>query len=89
MCPRTLSNCHDQTETDRALWFCLLDHNRQTQIYRLVLGQSDTRLWRNRDFPTEDDDFEKCALELFWNATIKSRQIERSGFLLLDHNEQT
>ena len=20
MCPRTLSDCHDQTETDRALW---------------------------------------------------------------------
>ena len=69
--------------------FFLLDHNGQTQIYRLVSGQSDAWLWRNRDFPTEDDDFEKCALELFRTATIKPRQIERSVFFLLDHNGQT
>ena len=37
-------------------------------------------MWRNRDFPTEDDDLEKCALELCWTATIKPRQIERSVF---------
>ena len=67
----------------------LLDHNGQTQIYILVSGQSDTWLSRNRDFPTEDDDFEKCALELFRTATIKPRQIERSGLVLLDHNGQT
>ena len=67
----------------------LLDHNGQTRIYRLVLGQSDAWLWRNRDFPTEDDDLEKCALELCRTATIKPRQIEYSVFFLLDHNGQT
>ena len=67
----------------------LLDHNGQTWIYRLVSGQSDAWLWRNRDFPTEDDDLEKCALELCRTATIKPRQIERSVFFLLDHNGQT
>ena len=68
--------------------FLLLDHNGQTQIYRLVSGQSDVWLWRNRDFPTEDDDLEKCALELFRTATIKPRQIERFFFLLLNNNGQ-
>ena len=60
--------------------FFLLDHNGQTQIYRLVSGRSDAWLWRNCDFPIEDDDLEKCALKLFGTATIKPRQIERSGF---------
>ena len=60
--------------------FFLLDHNGQTQIYRLVSGQSDAWFWRNRDFPTHDDDLEKSAFELFRTATIKPRQIERSGF---------
>ena len=69
--------------------FFLLDHNGQTRIYRLVLGQSDAWLWRNRDFQTDDDDLENCALELFWTATIKPRQIERSCFYILDHNGQT
>ena len=69
--------------------FFLVNHNGQTQIYRLVSGQSDACLWRNRDFPTEDQDLKKCALELCWTATIKPRQIERSGFCLLDHNGQT
>ena len=66
----------------------LLDHNGQTWIYRLVSGQSDAWLWRNRDFPTEDDDLEKCALELCRSTKIKPRQIERSVFFLLDHNGQ-
>ena len=35
MCPRTLSDRYDQTETDRVLCFFLLDHNGQTKIYRL------------------------------------------------------
>ena len=69
--------------------FFLLDHNEQTQIYRLVLGQSDPWLWRNRDFPAENVDLEKCALKLCRTATIKPRQKERSGFFLLDHNGQT
>ena len=69
--------------------FFLLDHNGQTRIYRLVSGQLDACLWRNRDFPTEDDDLEKCSLELFRTATIKPRQIERSGFFLLNRNGQT
>ena len=69
--------------------FFLLDHNGQIRIYRLVSGQSDAWLWRNRDFLTEEDDLEKCALELFWTATIKPRQIERSVFFLLCHNGQT
>ena len=60
--------------------FFLLDHNGQTRFYRLVSGQSDTWLWRNRDFLTEDDDLEKGALELCRTATIKPRQIERSVF---------
>ena len=80
MCPGTLSDRHDQTETDRVLLFFLPDHNGQTRIYRLVSGQSDAWLWRNRDFPTEDEDLEKCALELCRTAMIKPRQIERSAF---------
>ena len=32
---------------------------------------------------------EKGALELYRAATTKPRQIERSGFFLLDHNGQT
>ena len=80
MCPRTLSDRYDQTETDRALWFFLLDHNGQTQIYRLVSGQSDAWLWRNRNFPAEDDDLEKCSLKLCRTATIKPRQIEPTVF---------
>ena len=67
----------------------LLDHNGQTWIHRLVWGQSDAWLWRNRDFLTDDDDLEKYALELCRTATTKPRQIERSGFFLLDHNGQT
>ena len=67
----------------------LLDHNGQTGIYRLVSGQSEAWLWRNRDFLTEDDDLEKCTLELFRTATIKPIQKERSGFFLLNHNGQT
>ena len=89
MCPQTLSNGQDQTETDRALWFFCTGPQWTPRIYRLVAGQSDAWLWRNRDFPTEDDDLEKCALELFRTAKIKPRQIERSGFFLLDHNGQT
>ena len=88
MCPRTLSDRHDQTETDRALWFFLLDHNGQTQIYRLVSGQTDA-CGEIQIFPTEDDDLEKCALKLCRTATIKLRQIERSGLFILDHNGQT
>ena len=72
-------------QIERSVFF-LLDHNGQTGIYRLVSGHSDAWLWRNRNFPAEDDDLEKCALELSWTATIKPRQIERSGFLLLNHN---
>ena len=41
--------------TDREFFF-LLDHNRQTRIYRLVSSQTDVRLWRNHNFLTEDDD---------------------------------
>ena len=33
--------------------------------------------------------FEKCVLKLCRTAMIKPRQIERSGFFLLDHNGQT
>jgi len=33
-------------------------------------------------------DLEKGVLELCWTATIKPRQIDRSGFFLLDHNGQ-
>ena len=50
MCPQTLSDRHDQTETERALCFFLLDHNRQTQIYRLVWGPSDFWFWSNKLF---------------------------------------
>ena len=35
--------------------FFLLEHNGQTQVYRLFSGQSDIQLWRKRDFPTKDD----------------------------------
>ena len=58
-------------------------------LCRLVSGQLDAWLWRNRDFPTEDDDLENCGLEVCRTATIKPRKIERSGFFLLDHNGQT
>ena len=59
--------------------FFLLDNNGQTRIYIQVSGKSDAWLWRNCDFPTEDEDLEKCALELFRTATIKPRQIEYNG----------
>ena len=36
--------------------FFLPDHNGQTWIYWLVLGPPDHRFWRERHFPTEDDD---------------------------------
>ena len=36
--------------------FFLLDHNGQTQIYRLVSGQPDEHLLRKGDFPMKDDD---------------------------------
>ena len=88
MCPRTLSDRHDQTETDRVLWFFSIGPQR-TKLNLQACLRSIGWLWRNRDFPTEDDDLEKCALELFRTATIKPRQIERSGFFLLDHNGQT
>ena len=88
---RTLSQHHNQPETDRALWgFFLLVHNKQTQMYRLVSCQPDVQLWRNPYFQTEDDDLEKCILKLHRTATIKPRQIERSVVLfLLDYNRQT
>ena len=38
--------------------FFLLDHNKQTRVYRLVLGPLDVWLWRKRDSPMEEDD---CA----------------------------
>ena len=38
--------------------FFLLDHNGQTQVYRLVSGALDVRLRKNRDSPIEEDD---CA----------------------------
>ena len=34
----------------------LLDHNRQTRVYRLVLGPTDVPLWRKRDSPVEEED---------------------------------
>ena len=37
----------------------------------------------------ENNFFEKCVLELCRTAMIKPRQIECSGFFLLDHNGQT
>ena len=36
--------------------FPLLDHNEQTQMYRLVSGQPNDWFWRFHNFPTEDDD---------------------------------
>ena len=42
--------------------FLLLDHNGQTRVNRLVSGQRIVQLWRNCDFPTGDDDLEKCVL---------------------------
>ena len=79
ICPQTLSDRRDQTETDRALWVFLLDHNGQTQLYRLVSGQSDAWLWRNFDFPTEDDDLKKCALEVCLLEPIQKKKNTRLG----------
>ena len=56
-----LKLCQTTTNKPRQIerfGFLLLDHNRQTWIYRLVSGQSDVWLWGNGDFLTEDDD---CA----------------------------
>ena len=50
--------------------FFLLDHNGQAQVYRLVSGQLDERLWRKRDFPMKDDD---CAPAL---TRVKSETTE-------------
>ena len=66
-------------QIERSVFF-LLDHNGQTRIYRLVSGQSDAWLWKNHHFTTEDDDLEKCALELCRTTKIKLRQIECSVF---------
>ena len=50
------------------------------QVNRM-LGCGEIAIFRPR--------MKKLALKLFRTATIKPRQIERSGFLLLDHNGQT
>ena len=55
----------------------------------LVSGQPDVWFKRNHDLSTEDDDLEKCILELCQTAMIKPRQIDRYGFFRLDHNWQT
>ena len=57
------------------------DHNGQSRVCTVIWGQLDVRLWRNCDFPTEDEDLEKCVLELWRTATIER--------IALDHNGQT
>ena len=56
MCPRTLSDRHDQTETYRALWF--FSPGPQRTNLSLQTGPTEVRFRRNRDVPIEDDD---CA----------------------------
>ena len=53
MPPLTLMDRHVETKTDIA--FFLLDQNGQTRVYG---GCVCVWLWRNHDFPTEDDDLE-------------------------------
>ena len=67
------------------LVFIPLDHNGQTQVYRLCWGQPDVWLWGNRNFLTEDDDLEKCVLKL---EPPRLKQ-DRKSFFLLDYNRQT
>ena len=55
-CSRTSFGHNNQTKTDRALWFILLDQIEQTWVYILVSGQSDVRFRRNHDFSIKDDD---------------------------------
>ena len=43
-------------QIERSVVFFLLDYNRQTRVYRLVSGQPDVRMWRNHNFPTEEED---------------------------------
>ena len=67
-------------QIERSVFF-LQDLKRQTQVKRLVTGQPDVWLWRNRDFLIEDDYLEKCVLERCRTTLIKPRLIERSDFL--------
>ena len=46
----------------------------------LVSGQPDVWFKRNHDLSTEDDDLEKCILELCQTGMIKPRQIDLYGF---------
>ena len=56
-CSRTSLVRHASTEKERALWFFLLDRNGQTWVYRLVWGPTEVWFRRNRNFPTEDDNY--------------------------------
>ena len=67
------------TKTECSGYF-LPDHNGQTSVYTLVSGQPNVPLWRNRNFLTEDEEFEKSVLELCWTAMIKHIQIKCSIF---------
>ena len=48
--------------------FFLLDNDGQTQVYRLVSGQTDVQLLRNGGFPTEGDNLPPCYLGLNINV---------------------
>ena len=41
--------------------FFLLDHNRETRVFRLVWGTPDVWLLKNWDSPTEEEDAPPCV----------------------------
>ena len=59
MCPRTLSDRHDQTETDRALWFFSTGPQRTNWSLQTGLGSDGCSLQRNRDSTMEEVDFRR------------------------------
>ena len=53
----------------KLVFFFLVDHNRQSRVYRLVWGLSDVPFWRYYDFSSEEDE---CYLGLNFKFSIFS-----------------
>ena len=53
----------------KKLGFFLVDHNRQSRVYRLVWGLSDVPFWRYYDFSSEEDE---CYLGLNFKYSVFS-----------------
>ena len=73
-CPRTLLDRHDQTG------FFSSGPQRTNSNLQTGFRSIGCMVVEKSRF-SDQDDLEKCALDLFWTATIKPRQIEHSVFL--------